>query len=315
MVRRNGIVEADKVTLWVLTDNYCDVFRPDTAIASRYRPAPGQSIHAEHGLAYYLEIEVNGRTGAFMFDYGMDPAGVSNNMAVLGIDLGKTGAFGLSHGHLDHWGGAIALLKQNQARIARGTHFYVGEKAFHRRYALNPGAGEPTDIGQLNREEIEAIGLQVVEIRKLTQIIPGAYLTGNIERQTAYEEAAPNLLIEDKNKPVQDDFCGEQALFFKLKGKGLVLVSGCAHRGIINTVKHVQKAAGTEKVHAILGGFHLVNAKPEVIQSTVADMKAIKPDYIVPTHCTGFEAIAAFAKEMPDEFNLNTAGTKYTFSS
>ena len=100
---------------------------------------------------------------------------------------------------------------------------------------------------------------------------------------------------------------------FNVKGKGLVVLSGCAHTGIINTVKHVQKMTGVDKVHAVVGGFHLVNAKPEIIKSTVADMKSINPDYIVPAHCTGFEATIVFSNEMPGRFVLNTAGTKYTF--
>jgi 7,8-dihydropterin-6-yl-methyl-4-(beta-D-ribofuranosyl)aminobenzene 5'-phosphate synthase len=89
------------------------------------------------------------------------------------------------------------------------------------------------------------------------------------------------------------------------KGKGLVVLSGCAHQGIVNTVKHAQKMTGIEKVHAIVGGFHLTGAKPELIQKTIADIKTIRPDYIVPTHCTGFEAITAFARELPDQFILN----------
>ena len=93
--------------------------------------------------------------------------------------------------------------------------------------------------------------------------------------------------------------------------RDLVVLSSCAHRGIVNTVKHAQKMTGIEKVHLVMGGFHLTGAKPEIIQKTIADIKAINPDYIVPTHCTGFEAISAFAREMPDRFILNTAGTRY----
>jgi 7,8-dihydropterin-6-yl-methyl-4-(beta-D-ribofuranosyl)aminobenzene 5'-phosphate synthase len=113
------------------------------------------------------------------------------------------------------------------------------------------------------------------------------------------------------NEFVQETFPGEQAVILNAKGKGLVVLSGCAHRGIVNTVKHAQKMTGIERVHAVMGGFHLTGAKPELIQRTIADIKAINPEYIVPTHCTGFEAISAFAKEMPDQFILNTAGTKY----
>jgi 7,8-dihydropterin-6-yl-methyl-4-(beta-D-ribofuranosyl)aminobenzene 5'-phosphate synthase len=154
-----------------------------------------------------------------------------------------------------------------------------------------------------------------VEVRNPVQIIPGAYFTGNIERVTTYEKVPPSLLIKRGEKPEPDDFRGEQALFFSVKGKGLVVLSGCAHAGIVNTVKHAKKIAGTDKIHAVMGGFHLINAKPEVIQNTVADIKALKPDHIVPTHCTGFEAIVAFSREMPSEFTMNTAGTQYTFGA
>ena len=100
-----------------------------------------------------------------------------------------------------------------------------------------------------------------------------------------------------------------------MKGKGLVVLSSCAHAGIVNTVKQAQKIAGTDKVHAVMGGCHLANAKPEVVQNTVADIKAMKPDRVVPTHCTGSEAIVAFSREMPGEFTLNTAGRQYPFAA
>ena len=308
------ITEVDKVTIWVLTDNYYDALRPDTKITKRYRAVPGKSIHAEHGLAFYVETVVNGKASACMFDYGLDPVGVVNNIGLLGLDLGKANAFGLSHGHFDHWMGAVSILKQNQPRIAGGTPFYVGEEAFNRRYSLLPGHTEPEDLGQLRKEDIEAFGLKVVEVKNPVQIIPGAYFTGNIERVTAYEKVPPSLLIKRAEKPEADDFRGEQALFCNVKGKGLVVLSGCAHAGIVNTIKHAQTIAGTDKIHAVMGGFHLINAKPKVIQNTVADIKAMKPDHIVPAHCTGFEAIVAFSREMPNEFTINTAGSQYTFN-
>jgi 7,8-dihydropterin-6-yl-methyl-4-(beta-D-ribofuranosyl)aminobenzene 5'-phosphate synthase len=309
------VAEVDKLTVWVLTDNLYDALRPDSKITKRYRVVPGKSIHAGHGLAYFIETVSNGKTTRCMFDYGLDVAGVMNNAALLGLDLGKASAFSLSHGHFDHWMAAVGILKQNQSRIAGGTPFYVGEEAFAHRYTLRPGTDQVVDLGQLKKEDIEALGLKVIEVKEPAQIIPGAYFTGNIERVTSYEKPPPVLLIKRGEKPEPDDFRGEQALFFKVKDKGLVVLSGCAHVGIVNTVKHSQKMAGMDKIHAVLGGFHLINAKPEIIEKTVADIKAMKPDYIVPTHCTGFEAIVAFSREMPAEFILNTAGTQYTFGA
>ena len=103
-------------------------------------------------------------------------------------------------------------------------------------------------------------------------------------------------------------------MVFNVRGKGLVVASGCAHRGIVNAVKQAQKISGIEKVYAVLGGFHLTGAKPEIIQRTIADIKTVGPDYIIPTHCTGFPAITAFAREMPDQFILSTVGTRFSFS-
>ncbi len=308
------ISEVDKVSIWVLTDNYYDALRQDTGIAKRCHVGPGKSIHAEHGLAYYIETLVNGETNACMFDFGLDPIGVLNNIRLLNINPGKANAFALSHGHFDHWTGAVEILRQNRAWIIKDTPFYAGEEAFFQRYALRQGTNEIIDIGRLEKGDIEALGLKVTEVKTPTQIISGAYCTGNIERVTKYEKAISSLLVERAGKSEPDDFRGEQALFFNVKGKGLVVLSGCAHAGIVNTVKQAQKIARINKVHAVIGGFHLANAKPEIIRNTVADICAMRPDFIAPTHCTGFEAIVAFSKKMPDEFILNTAGTQYTFS-
>ena len=310
-----GVTEVDKLTIWILADNYYDTNEPDTKITKRYRSVAGKSILAQHGLSYYIETVIGGKTSACMFDFGLDPVGVMNNIALLGLDIGKTNAFSLSHGHYDHFTGAVSILKQNQSRIAPGTPFYVGEEAFARRYTLRPGASEPTDLGQLSKEDIEALGVKVIEIKTSVEIIPGAYSTGRIERVTSYEKVPASQQIKRGEKIESDTFQGEQALVFNVQGKGLVVLSGCAHCGIVNTIKQAQKVSGTEKVHAVMGGFHLIVAKPELIQSTVADIKAMKPDHIVGTHCTGFRALMALSKEMPEEFTMNTAGTKYTFGA
>jgi 7,8-dihydropterin-6-yl-methyl-4-(beta-D-ribofuranosyl)aminobenzene 5'-phosphate synthase len=313
MAQAADITEVDKLTISVLADNYYDTNRLDNKITKRYRSKAGKSIHAEHGLSYYIETTVNGKTSACMFDFGLDPVGVLNNIALLGIDIGKANAFSLSHGHWDHYTSAVSILKQNQSRITAGTPFYVGEEAFAQRYKLR-GSTELSDLGQLKKDDIEALGLKIVEAKTPVEIVPGAYFTGNIARVTAYEKVSDEFQIKRGEKIEHDTFPGEQAVFFKVKGKGLVVLSGCAHCGIVNTIKQAQKVAAADKVHAIMGGFHLINAKPELIQKTVADIKAMKPDYIVPTHCTGFEAIVAFSREMPGEFVLNTAGTQYAFA-
>lgn len=305
--------EVDSVRVWVLTDNYYDSLRPDSRVATRYRVNPGECIHAEHGLAYFIETEIEGRTSACMFDFGLDGRGVLNNAKLLKIDLGSAEAFVLSHGHFDHWTGALEILRQSR-RTETGTAFYTGDEVFLHRYSRRGGSDELADIGQLNRQAIQESGVIVREVRTPTQIIPGCYCTGKIERVTEYEIIQPNLFVERDGRIEADDFRGEQALFFILRSKGLVVLSGCAHTGIVNTVRQAQRIAGIDQVHAILGGFHLINACPKTIGSTVGDIKSIGPDYIAPAHCTGFEAITSFSRAMPGEFILSTAGTRYTFS-
>ena len=146
-----------------------------------------------------------------------------------------------------------------------------------------------------------------------TEVIPGAYLTRTIGRVTPYERSSPIFFIEDKGKIVEDRFSGEQALVFLVKGRGLVIVSGCAHAGIVNTVRHARHITGWDHVYVLLGGFHLVNAPDHRIEATIADIKALAADYMVPMHCTGFEAMLRFREEMPDQFLLNTVGTTYNF--
>jgi 7,8-dihydropterin-6-yl-methyl-4-(beta-D-ribofuranosyl)aminobenzene 5'-phosphate synthase len=202
-------------------------------------------------------------------------------------------------------------MRTKRDELAKGLPFYVGEEFFSGTYAKRPN-GQIETLSVLGREEIEGLGLvKIVEVRTPTPMVPGVHLTGNVAQVTEYEKIPATFLAKKGDQYVQEEFVGEQAVVMNAKGKGLVVLSACAHRGIVNTVKHAQKMTGIEKVHAVIGGFHLTGAKPELIGKTVADVKAMRPDYIVPTHCTGFEAITAFAREMPEQFILNTAGTRY----
>jgi 7,8-dihydropterin-6-yl-methyl-4-(beta-D-ribofuranosyl)aminobenzene 5'-phosphate synthase len=312
------VPEVDKLSVTVITDNYYDAFRPDSSVVKRYSMLAAAEvpsfIHAEHGLSYHIVTEINGISHSFLFDYGLDPHGVNQNVELLKIDLAKVEALGLSHGHLDHWANLVPLLKRYREQFKRNIPLYVGEEAFAKRFIKKDG--HLTSIGRLKREEIEALGfVKIVEINEPKPIAPGAYLTGVIERRTEYERIQPYLMIQRGDTPEQDSLRGEQGLVVNIRGRGLVVLTSCAHAGVINTTKHAQAMTGVKKVHAVMGGFHLTGARPEIIDKTIVDMKAIAPDYIIPMHCSGFEAQAAFAREMPVEFILNTSGATYTFAA
>jgi 7,8-dihydropterin-6-yl-methyl-4-(beta-D-ribofuranosyl)aminobenzene 5'-phosphate synthase len=308
------IAPTDSVTVTVITDNYYDAVRRDPPMGKRYRTVPGQAIYAEHGLSYAIETVLEGIHGMFMFDFGLSPQVFMNNLLLLGVDVAATRGLSLSHGHFDHWGGLIDLLKMYGHSIRAGTPFFAGEEAFAHRFSLRPSGDDLYDLGSLDRKEIESSEkITVIDVKDPVEIIKGTWLTGSIERVTSYERVPPTLFIMREDSIEEDDFRGELAAVCNVKGKGLVVISGCAHAGIVNTVCHAQKITGIDKVHVVMGGFHFVNADPEIIEKTIADINAIGPDYIIPMHCTGFEAVTAFRDAMPEQFILNTAGTRYSF--
>ena len=311
------IPESEKIVITMITDNLADATRLDYKIATRRSLCTNPSdcaLHGEHGLAYQIETVVNGELHSCLFDFASDPKGVVRNMDLLGIDCKKIEALSTSHDHWDHNAALVEILRTKKEDFSKGVPLYIGREFFVGTYNKRPN-GSITQINLLKREAIEELGfVNIVEIKDPTPIIPGAYLPGEIEQVTEYEKISPLFLARKGNEFVQETFIGEQAVILNSKGKGLIVLSGCAHRGIVNTVKQAQRMTGIEKVYAVMGGFHLTNAKPDLIQKTVAGIKAMKPEYIVPTHCTGFEAITAFAREMPDQFILNTVGTKYTIS-
>jgi 7,8-dihydropterin-6-yl-methyl-4-(beta-D-ribofuranosyl)aminobenzene 5'-phosphate synthase len=301
------IPEAEKITITIIADNYTETTRPSYKIANRYTAG---NLYAEHGLSCHIETVVDGRSHSLLFDFGRTFQGVSPNIDTLKIDLDKLEALALSHGHQDHWGDIVGILKSRKEKVSKGIPLYVGEDAFAER-----GQGQRVAHRPPKKEEIDALGIvKIVEIIDPTPIVSGAYLTGRIEKVTDYEKVDPGRWVKIGDRLEPETFIGEQSVVLNLKGKGLVVVTGCGHIGLVNTVKHAQKITGITKVHAIMGGFHLTGAKEDLIKRTVADIKATVPDYIVPMHCTGFEATGVFAKEMPDQFILNTVGTKYIFS-
>jgi 7,8-dihydropterin-6-yl-methyl-4-(beta-D-ribofuranosyl)aminobenzene 5'-phosphate synthase len=314
--RLKNVKEVDRLIVTVITDNYYDALRPETKVSTPFRSKPGFVIHAEHGLSYHVETEVEGISSSLLFDYGMDPMGMTHNMEVLGIDTGKISAMALSHGHFDHWGGLAGFLRHHDTHIPEGTPLYVGEETFARRFAIRPSDKEPQDIGALDRDEVEKLGVvEIIEVSEPREIIPGGYLTGRVPRVTEYEMGNPNLLVKRGEHLEQDLFEGELAMVFAVKDRGLVILSGCAHIGIVNIVKQALNMTGISKIHTIIGGFHLVNAQSSLVDRYIEDIRGFAPDYIVPTHCTGFETVTRFAREMPEQFILNTAGTTYTFAA
>ena len=308
----NGVqlLEADRLDVTVVVDNYTDVFLESTETVKRLKPVPGSEPLAQHGLSCLLKIYSGSEEHWVLMDAGISPACFLYNAKVLGLDLTRIESAVLSHGHLDHFGGFPAFLEEARKGITLVLH----PDAF-----LERRINFPFGIQELPRLDEAALSKTGVILRKEkgpSTLASGHLLvTGKVERTTDFEKGFPWAEAKIGGTWVVDPFDDDQAVAVHVKNKGLVVISGCSHAGIINIVKYIQQLTQTEKVHAVLGGFHLTGSVfAPIIEPTIKEMKKIAPDIVVPMHCTGWTATNRFSLEMPDQFRLNGVGTTYIFA-
>jgi 7,8-dihydropterin-6-yl-methyl-4-(beta-D-ribofuranosyl)aminobenzene 5'-phosphate synthase len=318
----NGMMirEADKVEIVVLVDNYSDFFLPDSNVAKRLRVMPPSGPLSEPGLSYLIKVYAGTESHTLLFDTGVSGICLLHNaqtfasslavmMGQVGADFKDIEAVILSHGHFDHFGGLLAFLDHAKKEM---PVFLQADAFVSRRFKVNPQLR--LDMPGMNEMALTKAGANLNKTEGPLTIASGlVLLSGKVERQTDFEKGMPEMEAKINDDWIQDPFYDDQGLAVNIKGCGLVVVGGCSHAGIINTVKYLQKVSRIDKVHAVLGGFHLSGENEKIIDPTIVEMKAIDPDYIVPMHCTGWKAINRFAEKMPESFILNSVGTTYIF--
>ena len=334
-----AVPEVDALAVRVVTDSYHHAFEPSRKVndmtvqrfafaLAKDRP-PRKALQNEWGLSLHVESRRGSETREILIDFGYTPETLNNNLELLGIDPARLDALMLSHGHYDHFGGLNGFLAQHQARLKKALPFYLGgEECFCTREA---GVGDSAgDFGALDRQAIATAGLSVLYADQPSVIAGHAFSTGMIARATFEKVLAPTrmkpgfannvgckpeALAEAKRNLtlVPDDFEHEQATCFNVKGKGLVVMTSCGHRGVVNSVRRAISLSGVNKVHAVLGGFHLAPHPPEYLRETVAALKEINPDHLIPMHCSGEAFIAIAMQEMPAKVLRSSTGTRLLF--
>ncbi len=306
--------ESDKLEITVLIDNYTDLLLMDSTEVVKRPPlqlVTEKAPLAEHGLSCLLKVYAGSEEHIVLLDAGISTTCLRHNAAALGVDLSKVEAVVVSHGHFDHFGGVNGVL----TRAKKGIPLVLHPDAFlHARLNI-PFLGPPIYMPTLYEKALKQAGVRLRKAKEASTLASHLILVlGEVERVTDFEKGLPFLEVKIDGEWVPDPFLHDQGVAVKVKGRGLVVISGCAHAGIINTVKYAQKVAATDKVHAVLGGFHLTGAIMEPnVGPTIEEMKKIGPDFVVPMHCTGWKPINRFAQEMPEQFILNSVGTTYVF--
>ncbi len=250
-------------------------------------------------------IERGGRR--VLFDTGQGMV-LAHNAAGLGIDLSTADDVGLSHGHYDHTGGLLAALLQ----FSRATvHAHL--TAFRDRFVE-----DAPNVGRSVRSPIESfdwlksrVGKMVPTGSQPVEMGEGVWLTGQIPRRNDFEDTGGAFYLDEAcTQP--DAIVDDQAVYMKTS-KGLVVLLGCAHAGVVNTLDHVLAVTGEPHVHAVLGGMHLLNAGERRLEQTVRRLRELDVERIGLAHCTGFAAMARLHHELPNRCFHCTVGTRIEF--
>ena len=255
----------------------------------------------EHGFSAFIETD----SGNYLFDTGNGHSVVGNSLA-LGKDLRSIRKIFLSHGHYDHTGGLPEVLKiKGAVDVHAHPHVFLDRIAVHK----ENGEEKIKFVGlPYKKAYLQSLGAQFILTTDFLQVEEGMFLTGEVPRKTLFEKPASNLFSEMDGKTSQDIFLDDQALILDTD-KGLILILGCAHSGMINNIHHVIHKTGKEKFYAILGGTHLDFLAPEQLEESINSLKKMEIAKIGVCHCTGMKAAFRLHQEFGDRFSYGCVGS------
>lgn len=328
MTELDDFGETQNVTITILVDNQADLIVKSTETAKYYTEEP---LLAEHGFAALLELK--DQDLRILWDAGISKIALIENMRRMEIDPATIDMVALSHGHWDHTGALVEVLQKAsvQPRFKEWSSEVTANEirewvdnyrvpliahpaAFRERWGVRRDGTKIGPILPPSQTELEVAGAEVILSEGPYRLAEGCATTGAVPRHS-FERAgtSPNNFFRDGDQFIQDYIEDDQAIIINVKDKGLVVLAGCAHSGIVNTVNHARTLSQVDRVWAILGGFHLARSKKAEIELTIKAIQEFAPSMVVPTHCTGFEAIGRFARQMPEVYVRGLVGAKYLF--
>lgn len=318
-----ALAPVDSVTITTLIDNSVDLLAPNASAARDATfhgdgfvstiMADGRGLEGligEHGYSALVEVRAGDRSTTVMYDAGLSPDGLRENMRRLEIDPRDIETMVMSHGHFDHTTGLEGIIGDLGA-----THVpLVLHPDFWNRRRIRIEGTELLELPTPSRRAIEASGVQITQERNPSFLFDsGLLVTGEVDRTTDFERGFPGQeAFRDGRWRADEETLDDQALVVNVAGKGLIVMSGCGHAGIVNIVRHARRLTGVDPIYAVIGGFHLSGKAFEpIIDRTVEALAELGPEVVVPAHCTGWKAQHALARRMPGAFIPNVVGATF----
>ena len=314
----------DEIEVTTLVDNVYDAllvgdertrradFTAGRAVAPQFvGGGTAVGLVAEHGFAALVTVRHGGTTTSLLFDAGLSPDAVVTNADRLEVDLAAVQGVVLSHGHFDHAGGLAGLARRLGSRR---MPMVVHPRAWTRR-RLAPPQHEPHELPTLSPRALDGEGFSLVERREPSLLVDGCVLlTGEVDRTTEFERGMPPAHQAWTGSTWEHDplVIDDQGLVVHVRGRGLVVLTGCGHAGAVNIVRHAQRLTGVRRLHGLVGGLHLSGPAFEpVIGPTVSALTEFDPSLLVPGHCTGWRAQHALAAALPEAWTQGSSGSSF----
>jgi 7,8-dihydropterin-6-yl-methyl-4-(beta-D-ribofuranosyl)aminobenzene 5'-phosphate synthase len=317
----------DELSVRVVVDSRYERFLPKASHSQvriehigRIPGRPDMTFAAEWGLSLHLASVAQGAKAQYILDFGYTPEIINRNFELLDIDPAAINGLILSHGHRDHFGGLDGFVRQHRGGMRDDLALYVGGETIFRPKWIKEG-GETVLWGAVDRAALQSKNVAAVCCPQPCAL-EGAFTSGYIERTSFEQVTGGSWVAEDHyseaertGQLVRDQHPDEHATCYVVKGRGLVVISSCGHAGIINSVKSSMAAANVDKVHAVIGGFHLGTSPQEYLQHTLQELERINPDVVLPMHCTGEAFISMLRERLPAKVVYSNVGSRFTFGA